>query len=311
MVGKRLGGLRDLVGVVGLAGLDRDHGLELVVAVEVVAFELDVRHHIAFAFVDVHRERDRLLVGRNGDLGRLDAELEIAALQIVRAQGLQIGVELGARIAIGLGVPAEPAAGVLVEQALERGFAEGLVADHVDLVDLCRLAFGHRERQVDAVALDGRHGGDDFRAIEAAVDVLALELLLGTVGERAVERPAFGQTHVAHGFLQGVLVELLGAGEVDVGNRRTFLYNHREHVAVGFEAHVLEQAQSEQRTDRGRAFFVVVIITHTQGDGRKNGTRFHPLQTFDADVLDLERLQCPGGVGRKNHGGQGRSGTRA
>jgi hypothetical protein len=101
---------------------------------------------------------------------------------------------LVARIAIGLGVPAQPAPRVLVEQALEGGFAERLVADDADVLDARRIAFGDGEGQVHAVALDGRHGRDHFGTIETLVDVLALELLLGTVGQGLVVGAAICQT---------------------------------------------------------------------------------------------------------------------
>ncbi len=128
--------------------------LEVVFLAEVLALELHAGHGVGLAFVDVDRDRDVLLVGRDRDLRRLDVELEVAAVQVVGAQRLEVGVELGARVAVGLGVPVEPAAVVEVEQALQRAFGEGLVADDADLADLRGRAFGDGEGDVDAVALD-------------------------------------------------------------------------------------------------------------------------------------------------------------
>ena len=196
--------------------------------------------------MNVHGQTDILLVRRDGNLGGLHTEFQIASLQIVGAQRLQVGIELVASVAVGLGVPAHPVACVLVEQVLERRFLEGLVAHNVDFVDLGRLTFGDGEGQVHSVALDRRHRGHHFSAIQAAVDVLALELLLGAISQCLVERTAIGQAHVTHGLEQSVLVELLGAGKVHLGNGGTLFHNHHQHIAIGFEAHVLEQTQSKQ-----------------------------------------------------------------
>ena len=231
VVGERLGGLGHLVGVVGLARADGHQRLELVLLAEVVAFQPDAGNHIPLALRHVDGDGDVLLVGRDRHLGGIDAEFQVAAAQVVRAQRLQVGIELGARVAVGLGVPAQPAAGVEVEQALERRLAERIVADDPDFVDAGRLALGHRERQVDAVALDGRHGGHDLGAVQAPVDVLALEFLLGAVGQGLVIRTAFGQADLAQRLLQRVLVEFLGAHEIDVGHRRTLFDDHDQHVA--------------------------------------------------------------------------------
>ena len=310
MLGKGLGGLGDLVGVVRLAGADGDQRLELVLALQEVAFELDARDDEALALGHVDGDGDVLLVRRDGDLSGIHAELQVAALQIVRTQGFEVGVELRARIAVALGVPAQPAARVLVEQALEGGFAEGLVADDADVLDARRLALGDGEGEVHPVAFYGRDGGDDFGAVEALVDVLALELLLGAVGQRLVVGAAIGQADVAHGLLEHVLVELARTGEVHVGDGRALLDDDHEHAAHGFQAHVLEQAQGKQRADRGSALLVVVFVAHAQGNGREHRSGFNALQAFHADVLDLEGVERPGSLGGKDHGCNGRHGAR-
>ncbi|MCY1513863.1 hypothetical protein D9M68_483840 [compost metagenome] len=311
VVAEGLGGLRDLLAVVGLAGLDRDERLELVVAAQVVAVELDARHHELLAFGDVHRDAQVLAVRRNGDLGRIDAELEVAARDVVALQRLEVGVELGARVLVRLGVPAHEAAAVLVEQAQQRRFAEGLVADHVHFADAGGLAFGHGERQVHAVALDGRDGGHDVRVVQAAAHVLALELLLGTVGQCLVVRAAVGQTDFTQRLLQRRLVEFLGADEVDVGDRGPLFDDDHQHVAVDVDPDVLEQPQVEQRADRGRAAFVAVGVAHTQGQRPEDRAGLDALQAFDADIAHRERLDGPSGRGRQRAGHHRGNATQA
>jgi hypothetical protein len=215
--------------------------------------------------VHIDDDGDVLLVGRDRHLRGLDAEFEKAALQVVRAQGLEVGVELGARIAVGLGVPAEPAPRVEVEQVLERGFAERLVADDAHLLDARSLTFSDGEGQIDAVALHRRHRGHDLGTVETAVDVLALEFLLGAVGKGLVKRPPLGEANLAHAFLQRVLVELARAHEIHVGDRGALLDHDHEHIARGLEAHVLEQTQGIQGADGCSAFVVVVFVADPKG----------------------------------------------
>jgi hypothetical protein len=54
-------------------------------------------------------DEDLLAVGRDRDLRRLDVELEIAAVEVVGAQRLQVGGELLLRVLVVLGEPREPA----------------------------------------------------------------------------------------------------------------------------------------------------------------------------------------------------------
>ncbi len=289
-----LDSLRHLVGVVGLAGLDGDQRLEFVLTFKEIAFELDTGHRETFALGDVDGHRNILLVRGNGDLGGIDLELQVAARQVVGAQGFDICIELGPRITVRLGVPAQPAAGVQIEQAAQCGLAEHLVADNADFLDLGDIAFGHAEGHVDPVALDRRDGGHHLGAVKAAVDVLPLELLLGAVCQCLVERPAIGEPDFAQRLLEHFLVKLLGPDEVHVGHGRAFLDDHDQHVTADFKPYVLEQAQPEQRADRTGSLVVVVGLTDTERQRGKNGSRLDALQAFHADIAHGERIHGPG-----------------
>ena len=304
-LGEGLGGFGHVVGVVGLAGLDGDELLELVLAVEVVARELHPRDDELLAFGDVDGDGDGLLVRRHRDLGRVDAEVQIAAGEVEGLERLEVAVELGARVAVGLGVPAQPVAGGLVEQVAQRGFAKRLVADDADVLDLRGLALGHGEGEVHTVALGRGDGRDHLGAVEAAADVLALELLLGPVGERLVERTALGQTHVAQRLEQGFLVELADAGEIDVGNRRALFDDDHHHIVLHLDAHVLEQPQREQRADRRSGLLVGVGLAHAQRHGGEHGAGLDTLQALDADVAHGEGRHRQG-QGRCHQQGHGR-----
>ena len=144
-------------------------------------------------------------------MGGVDLELQIAARKVVGAQAFQVGIELGARVAVALGVPAQPAARILVKQATQRALAERPAAHDADVFDLGDIALNHAKRQVYAVAVNWSSGGDDLGAVEAAADVLALELLLRTVGQRFVKRAALGQADFAQRLDEHVFIKLFGA----------------------------------------------------------------------------------------------------
>ncbi len=229
-----------------------------------------------------------LLVGRDRDLRRLDVEFEVAAVDVVGAQLFQVGIELGARIAVGLAVPGEPAAGRQLEKIEQRRFAEHRGAGDADVLDLGGVAFGHREGDADAVAFQRRHRRHHLGAVEAAAQILALDFLFGTVYQRAVERQAFADAGVLQALGQRVLVELLQADEGDGGDDRAFIGNDDRHVAFDLDAHVLEQAGGEQRAQRGRALVVGVGVADAERQRGEHRAGIGALQAFNADVLQHE-----------------------
>src|SRR3546814_7433903 len=54
-----------------------------------LAFQLDIRNGVFVSFVDIDRNVNIFLVRRNGNLGRLDLHLQIAAIQIEGFQRLR------------------------------------------------------------------------------------------------------------------------------------------------------------------------------------------------------------------------------
>ena len=293
IIAERLGGLDHLIGVVGLTGPDRHQGLELIVLAEIVALKFYTRHDKTLTLGYVDGDTDFLLVGRNHHLGRFDAELQITARQVIGAQGLDIGIELGARVLVRLGVPAQPAAGIEIEQVAQGRFTEHLVANNADFLYLGPITLGDRERKVDPVALHRRHRGNDFSRVQAAIDVLAFEFLFGPVQQGTVKRPTVSQSDFAQGLAQGIFVELLVAAEPDVGDGGPLLDDHHQHIAIDFDPDILEQPQREQRLDRGGSLFVIVRVANPDRQGRENRPGLDPLQALDANVAYRKRIDRP------------------
>ena len=261
--------------------------------------------------MDIDHQRDFLLVRGNRDLRRVDAEIQITTLQVIRAQCLQVSIQLATRVAIGFGVPAQPAARILVKLFFQCGFTECLVTNDSNVIDFGGFTFCHGERQVHTIALNRGDGCHHFRAVQAAIDVLALEFLLCTICKCLVKGAAFSQAHIAHRFLQRFLVKFFGAYKLDTGNRGALFHHHDQHIAIGLQAHILEQAQGKQGANCCCAFVIVVVITDTQRDGREDRPGLHTLQPFDTNVLNLERLQCPSCLGCTEQGCNGSSRANA
>ena len=164
----------------------------------------------------------------------------------------------------------------------------------MDVLDARGLAFGDVEGQIHLVARHGGDGGLHFRAVEAAVDVLALDFLLGAVNQRLVIGTAGGHPGIAQGVLQHFLGELAVAGKVDGGHGGALLHDDHEHVALHVQPHIVEQAQGIQGADGCCAGFVRVGIAGAQGDGAEDRARLHALQAFQPDVAHGEGVYGPG-----------------
>ena len=155
---------------------------------------------------------------------------------------------------------------------------------------------------MDLVARGRRHRGHHVGRIQAPVDVLAAQLLLGTVGHGLVEGAAFVQADFTQSLAQHFFGEFLVARELDGRDAGALLHHDHQHVAVDFKAHVREQAQRKQRTDGAGAFFVVVGVAHLHGHGREHRARLDALQAFHPDVAHGEWINRPGRLSGKQHG---------
>jgi len=134
-------------------------------------------------------------------------------------------------------------------------------------------------------------------------EVLALEFLFGAVDRRLVVDLGFAHADFAQGLDQHVLLELLGAGEVDGVDRRTFLDQHHQYALFFFEADVLEEAGRVQGLDGGDGFVVVEGLAHAHRQIGEHGAGFGALYAFDPDVLDDERIDGERRAGaQRQHG---------
>src|SRR2546425_7439944 len=141
-----------------------------------------------------------------------------------------------------LAEPGEPAGGAQLDYAEQFVLRKRPIADDVDPRDPGDLALVDAEIDRHPVALERGHSGRNLYSVKAAGQVLALELLLGLVEQRAVENAALLESDIAQALLDLVLFEFLHSGEFDRGYRRALLQRHDQHVPLGFEPHVPEKS---------------------------------------------------------------------
>ena len=265
----------------------------------VIAGELDVRQGEDLAFADVDGDEDILLVRGDRDLGRIDLELHVTTVEVIRTQGFQVTRELLARVLVFVGKSCQPAAGAegeLVEQVF---FFKGLVADDIDRLDARGLTFHDGDIDRHAVALQRGDGGLEFDRVLALVVELALQFRLDAVEHRAVEGAAFGQAGIFQAFAQRLFLDRLVTAEIDLGDGRALVHDHDQHIAFALEAHIFEEAGAEQCTHQFAAVRIGHRIAGLHRQVIEHRASGDALQAFDADILDLEGL-TPGKVTEKS-----------
>ena len=156
------------------------------------------------AFVDVHRDEDVVLLGRDGHLRGFDFEVRVAAIHVEGAQLFQVALQRLARIAIVLLVERQQVRRLELEGLEDVLFLERVIADDVDLANLGALAFDDVDLDLDAVARDFLDGGVDARRVLAARAVLVLQEGLHVLEHRAIEGLALRETHVAQRLAAGL-----------------------------------------------------------------------------------------------------------
>ena len=217
----------------------------------------------------------------------------------MRTQAFEIGGKLLARILVALGIPGEPAGRGELEQIYQVVGVEHPGADDLDLLDARDISLVDAEGDANAISFERRHRGGDGGGIFAAGQVLALDLLLGAVEERAVEGAGFSQFDFAQAFHERLGVELLDADEINFRNRRTLVEHHHQHVVIGLDAHVAEKPRVEQGADHFACPRLVENVADLDRQIVEHCSRLGTLQTFDADVFDDERIEGPGGRGNE------------
>ncbi len=295
-VRQRLGRLGQLFARIDITRVDLHEAHQLGFRQQQFAGELHLGYRVSRSLGDVNRNVDVLLVRRDRNLSRIDGEFQIAAIRVVAAQRFEVALQLLLRILIVLGVPGQPTRRRQLHFVDQRLFRKRARPDDVDVGDLRRFTFFDGEIDRDAITLLRRHRGRYLDRVIAVIDVLPLEFLLGAFQRRAIEDARFGDADVLQRLFERVLVEFLGAADVDLAYRRALLHDDHQHAVLGFQPHVAKKAGRIQRLDRGRGLFIVDTVADLDRKIAEHRSRFGALYALDADILDHERLERHRGV---------------
>ncbi|KAG1320849.1 hypothetical protein G6F63_014061 [Rhizopus arrhizus] len=156
-----------------------------------VAADLDLGDLVLRTLGHAGGEEHVALVGADRDLGRIDAEVDIAAVQVPGVELLQVAGQLFLGVLVVTAVPRRPVVLPGLPGLQDVLALELLGTDQVDVTDLGRLAFLDGDRDVHAVAVQRAHGRGDLDGVLATVVVLATQFLGHAVQAQAVEGAAF------------------------------------------------------------------------------------------------------------------------
>ncbi|MNJ24154.1 hypothetical protein D3C77_185620 [compost metagenome] len=273
-----------------LARLHQHQRLDLVFRHLEVAGEFHVTNGVLLTFVDVDSNVDVLLVRGDRHLGGSDVHVDVAAVQVVGTQTLQVTGEFFTGVLVIVLEERQPVGGLELEQADQVFVREDGIADHVDVLDGSDGAFVDLDLQADAVARLRHHFSLDLGRVAALGNVLALQFVTHTFEGGALEDFAFGQTRLLQTFHQVFSADGLVAFDLDAGHRRTLDHGNDQDVTVTAQLDILKETGLEQCTGGVHQATVIGLIADVQWQSTENAARGNPLQTIDTNIGDGEGL---------------------
>ena len=282
-----VGALGGLLARESLTSIGRGQILEKLLVEYRIARETSVFDRIDLPLVDVDRDVDFLLVRRQRDLNGQNFELEITTILIIGLQRFQIARQLLLGIAVGA-LERHPVGAVQLE-LLQQFLTRKCRRTHdVDLLDLGDLAFGDLDFDLDAVVALLDDLGIDCDVVIAVGVVLTTQLLTDTIEQRALEQLALGEPELAQGLIEFVAADLFIAGDLERGDRRTFLHIDDQRVALAAQRYVLKQAGTVERAHRLPGGLLVELVADLNRQIGQHRAQVETRQAFGANVSDRE-----------------------
>ena len=300
-IGNGLLGFRRQLAREGVARANLDQRSDLFRPHDQLAGDLDFVDLVNLAFLEVYREVDFLLVRCHGHLGGLDLRVDIAPVQIVGTQPLEVSRQFLLRILVVLGIKRQQITGAEFKDVQQLVVREVIVAHDVDLFDGGNLAFGYGDVDIHPVARQFRNTGFDFHTIFAAAVVLAPQFLLDLVQNGAVEHLALGQTYAFQRLFQVIRADILVAIDMHAGDGGALLDEDDEGVAFMLQPDILEESGLEEGLDALGRLTLIEFVADLDGKIVEYGAGRHPLQTLDANILDGEAVGRKRRHGAKQH----------
>jgi len=253
--------------------------------------QFDLVDVVLHALIDIDGDVDVLFVRRDRDLAGGHREARIAAIEIPGADGLQIALQLGARVFVGRGQKGDRARDTGLHLILEGLVRIHLVADDLDLADLGGLTFTQCKIDSHAVALEIAHLDFHLHAVFAAAVELLAHGLLHLVQQRAIERAPGGDAKIGHRFAQFFLLDTEIALDIDLRDRGALAHHHDQGVALALKFDVAKKPRLVERADclgrvpRGEA------LAGAHGQVIQHRARRNAVVAADFDVVNRERVE--------------------
>jgi len=203
-----------------LVGLERELGSQVALGKLQVAAHADLAHREDRAFVDGHRDDDRIAVA--ADRGVAYMHLQVAVVVVERGHAVDVILQLGAVECAGVEEAAQNIMFARLHQPSQPAVREGLVADELDRADLDQRPLTHVEHADCGVARSG-HGAKGDLGVEIAFALVdAAQGLNARLHELRILDHARMQFDCAHHLVGGgfYFAHAFGA---DVGYQRPFL----------------------------------------------------------------------------------------
>ena len=269
--------------------LHHQQGFKLLFGYHQITGQADLVDRVLLTFRHVHGNEHATTVRGNRHLGGFDGKVDVATVQIVGAQTLQITAQfLPGILVIALDKGPEP--GGIQLKILEQFFiVEQIITDDIDIANARRLAFIDLDFQGYPVTRQ-RHGlGLDICAIAALADVLALQLTGNGLQGGPLKHLAFGQAGFGQPLAQVFLVDGLVAGQFNTGNAGALGHHHDQIIAITAQLHVLEVSSGKQALYRVHDLITAYGVTSLNGQLRIHSFHRQALQAFHSDIVHFER----------------------
>ena len=288
--GDQLGGGGHQLAREHLARLNQQQRLDLIFRDLEVTAQLHFADIVFFAFIHVDGDVDAFLVRRDRYLGRGDIHVDIAAIEVVGAQTLEVTRQFFTRVLVVVLEERQPVRGFEFEQVNQVGLREYRVAHHVDVLDRGNRAFVDVDLQGNAVTRLGHHFGVYRRRIAALGNILALQFVTHAFKGGTLEDFTFGQARLLQTFHQVISRDRLVAVNGDAGDGGAFDNRDNKHIAITTQLDILKETGFEQRTSGIHQTAVIRYFTHVQRQRAKHATGGNPLEAVDTDIRDSEGL---------------------
>ena len=182
-----------------------------------------------------------MLVGGHGNLRGVHTELQVASCQVVGPNGLNIAIQLGSGVAVGLGVPRHPIAGIQIHKFTQGGFRKSFGSNDANFGNFGGLTLCDVKSQIHTIAFNRCNRGDHFSTIQTFVDVLTLKFLFSAVQQCLIKGATITQTHIFKGLANDILVKLFDAFKLQFGNKGALFHHQNHHICRNFNPNVFEQ----------------------------------------------------------------------